>query len=61
MKMEKIQTSRKEIQEEAVQKPRMMQNLVGYIIPERHVLCTRRAFQEYIGVGQIFCLGFTTQ
>jgi hypothetical protein len=49
------------MQREAAQKPRIIQNLVGHIVYERHALCTKHAFQEYIGVGQIFRLVFTTQ
>jgi len=53
--------TKKKIQREAVQKPRMMQNLVGHILSKTHALCTKHAFQEYIGVGQIFRLRFTKQ
>jgi len=60
MKMEQTETSRKSA-ERGGEKPRIMQNLVAHILCEGHALCTKHAFQEYIGVGQIFRLGFTTQ
>jgi hypothetical protein len=57
--MEQTETSRKNT-ERGGAKPRIMQNIRGHTISEKHALCTRHAIQEYFGVERIFRLGFTT-